>query len=303
MRAVAFAVLVGMVSWLPSVALGGPATLYVSEGYRIDKVDPNGMVTTFATGTSNFEGLAVDAGGNLYASDSTGANGRVDKFTPDGAQSTFVLGYCFPYGIAFDSAGNLCQANAYDGGSTRVYKYAPDGAATFMGTTPSNGACAVAVDSQDNVYVSDVQDGTVYKFLPDSEYEWGTGHQDRSVFVTGPYIPRGLAFDAQDNLYVSELTNGRILKYDKDGVFLNVLASGLTRPAGLATDSAGNVYVATYGLGAVLPGVSMVAPDGTVTQIATFSNDAHFVAVAPEPVTLSLLALGGLAMMRRRRTV
>ncbi len=301
MRVAALAMFVVMTCWLPSVALGSPVTLYVSHGGTIDKVAPDGSVTTFATGASAFEGLAVDASGNLYASYHAGANGEVAKFTPDGDQSTFVLGYNFPRGIAFDSAGNLCTANQYDGGSTRVYKYTPDGTGTFMGTTPSNGACAVAVDSHDNVYVSDIGGSAVYKFLPDSEYEWGTGNQDRSLFVTGPYLPYGLAFDAQDNLYVSELTNGRILKYDSDGVPLGVLASGLAQPAGLATDSLGNVYVATHGLGAVLPGVSMVAPDGTVTPIATLGSEAHFVVVAPEPATLSLLALGGLGALARRR--
>jgi hypothetical protein len=72
----------------------------------------------------------------------------------------------------------------------------------------------------------------------------------------------------------------------------------------IAFDSAGNLY-AMEGNGAIEGTAEIMeyAPDGTPTVLATGFDPRDWIAVgpAPEPATLSLLALGALAVLRRRR--
>ncbi len=63
-----------------------------------------------------------------------------------------------------------------------------------------------------------------------------------------------------------------------------------------------DVLVQDYGLdlgGWHLEYAFAISDDGTV--IAGSAREGAFVAVIPEPATLGLLALGGLAVLRRRR--
>jgi sugar lactone lactonase YvrE len=73
-------------------------------------------------------GLAVDAVGNLYVSD-TGDGGRIQKRDALGSWSVIAAtdtglgGLESPNGLAVDAAGNLYVA---DSGNERVQKYTPD---------------------------------------------------------------------------------------------------------------------------------------------------------------------------------
>lgn len=53
----------------------------------------------------------------------------------------------------------------------------------------------IAVDSSNNVYVSDFLSGSIHKF---------TAPHTRTTFVSGVQFPVDLAFDPMDNLYVAQ---------------------------------------------------------------------------------------------------
>ncbi|MFN4252114.1 NHL repeat-containing protein, partial [Deinococcus sp.] len=150
------------------LAVDSNNNLYIAErsGYRVRKVAPDGIITTFAgTGTLGSTGdggpataatmrspagLAVDSDNNLYIAESGGH--RVRKVAPDGIITTFAGTGTYsstgdggpataatmrsPEGLAVDSNNNLYMAER-DG--HRVRKVAPDGIITTLAGTGTAG--------------------------------------------------------------------------------------------------------------------------------------------------------------------
>ncbi len=137
-----------------------------------------------------------------------------------------------------------------------------------------NGEClwpsSVAVDSNENVYVSDDYVSQVFIIDKDGTFltQWGTkgsgdGELDR---------PSGLAFDTQDNLYVVDGLNHRVQKFTRDGKFLGGWGKEgseegeFNMPWGIGIDSTGDIYVADW----KNHRVQKFSPDGT--YLATFGS-------------------------------
>ena len=109
----------------------------------------------------------------------------------------------------------------------------------------------IALDSKENVFVSDEWLNRISEFSKDGEYlgKWeersgtGDGELDR---------PSGMVFDADDNLYIVDSNNNRVQKFTKDGKFLakfGTAGSGdgeFNMPWGIAIDSHGDLYIADW---------------------------------------------------------
>ena len=109
---------------------------------------------------------------------------------------------------------------------------------------------SLALDSDQNVYVSDEWLNRISIFDKDGEYldKWGmSGSGDGELNK-----PSGVRFDKEDNLYVVDSGNNRVQKFTKDGKFLakwGEPGSGegqFNLPWGLAIDNSGGVYVADW---------------------------------------------------------
>ncbi len=112
------------------------------------------------------------------------------------------------------------------------------------------GTGGIAIDSQDNVYVSSPFCGRcdVQKFDSSGQFlgKWGTEGSANGQFR----VPTGIGVNANDQIFVVDQGNVRVQKFDSDGDYLEQWgASGLEdgqfeRPAGVATRAAGaEVYV------------------------------------------------------------
>ncbi len=187
------------------------------------------------------QGVALDAAGNLYITDSgnhlirkvdaagvistIAGDGRrergVGAFGGDGGAATAAQ-FNWPEGLALDAAGNLYIADA---GNHRIRKVDAAGViSTIAG------------------------DGT-----------WWFGGDGGAATAAQLAWPQVMALDAAGNLYIADYYNHRIRKVDAAGVISTVAGGGteeefggdggaataaqLNRPTGVALDAAGNLYI------------------------------------------------------------
>jgi hypothetical protein len=181
-------------------------TFYIADAtnHTIRALNSSNVVSTFAgsgvagstDGTGNAAqfnlplGIAVDAAGNVFVSDTT--NNLIRKITPAGAVTTLagvvaVSGwqdgtgsaalFNQPEGLATDSAGNLYVA---DKGNSAIRKISPAGAVTTLAGLSTIGGLkdgtgsdawfnqprAITVDSAGNVYVADTGNAAIRKITP-----------------------------------------------------------------------------------------------------------------------------------------
>ena len=254
------------------IAVDAVGNVFVADtrNQRIRKVDVSGVVSTLA-GTGDwgfsgdggpsseaqlylqyqlFNGLALDAMGNVYLADS--GNHKVRKIDAHTAVITTVAGsgrYGFggdgwpalgarldsPQGVAVDTRGNLYVA---DSKNNRVRKI---DASTGVITT-------LAGTGERTSYSAGLGDG---------------GPATEATF----HEPSGVAVDATGNLYVADSKNNRVRKIDAfTGVIATLAGTGertsysaglgdggpateatFHEPSGVAVDATGNLYVAdTY---------------------------------------------------------
>ena len=267
--------LAGQLRSMDQVAVDGQGNVYIAdfENRRVRKVSASGTITTFAgrDGGGAFpangsratsarldapHGVAVDAQGNVYVSDTN--NGRVYRVTPGGTITTF--------------AGTGQSSFSGDGGpATSARLYGPAG---------------LAVDGQGNVYIADSYNQRVRKVSPSGTITTfaGTGKQGTSG-NGGPATsaqlsyPSAVAADAQGNVYISGTSESRVRKVSRAGtitafagkgagVFSGdggpATSAGLKQPTGVAADGQGNVYIADT----ANYRVRKVSPSGTITTFA-----------------------------------
>ncbi|MGA3240904.1 MAG: hypothetical protein ABSG03_31935 [Bryobacteraceae bacterium] len=245
------------------LALDPAGNLYIADtnNKRIRKVS-NGIITTVAgNGVDGAAGdggpatsaelpypysIAIDAAGNIYISDDSGAIRKVTNgviASVPGAQGYFA-------GIAVDSVGNLYLVDAL---TPRVLKVSNGVATIFAGTgTPGF--------SGDNGPATGAQFGG----YPDDGAGDGSG-------------PIGIAVDSAGNVYICDTFNSRVRKIS-NGVITTVAggstANQLTYPTFITVDSAGDLFISDPSSGDRIQKVA----NGAVTTIAgngyySFSGD------------------------------
>ncbi len=108
----------------------------------------------------------------------------------------------------------------------------------------------IALDGDENVYVSDQWLNRISVFNKDGEFlsKWGVAGMGDGELGQ----PSGIAFDGEDNLLVVDTNNNRVQKFTKDGRLLanwGEAGSGpgqFNLPWGIAVDDKGDVYVADW---------------------------------------------------------
>jgi uncharacterized protein (TIGR03437 family) len=189
-----------------AVVLDAAGNMYITDtgNNRIRKVDTSGIISTFAgsgalyvlgddggpatsAGLNRPEGIAVDAAGNVYISDTF--NHLVRKITPDGTIRNV--------------AGNGNGANQGDGGpATKASLYYPKG---------------LAVDRSGNLFIADWLNSRVRVVTPDGTIWTAAGNGTFGYYGDGGpatnaslRFPWGLAVDGANNVYIADDENSTI---------------------------------------------------------------------------------------------
>lgn len=214
-----------------AVDAGGNVFITDLDSQKVFKVTPGGAKTVVGSGFGVPQAVAVDGAGNLYVADSFAS--AVYKVTPRGVQTTIGTGFSYPIGVAVDGAGNVYVADPF---ADAVFKVPPTGTEAMVGggfNTPQG----VAVDAVGNVYVADTYNQVVYKITP----------ANVQTTVGGTLAsPQAVAVDAAGDVYVTDDGPDTVFRITPAGK-QSTVADGLDNPDGIALDGAGNFYIAdTY---------------------------------------------------------
>ena len=208
------------------VAVDGAGNVYIMDAlnHRIRKVNPAGMISTFAgnglpffagdggpatsasislCGTASHQGIAVDSVGNVYFSDcknnrirkidtngiitTVAGSGGFTVFSGDGGPATSAtLG--LPYGLAVDAAGNIYIA---DTGNGRIRKVNTAG---IISTVARSG----------------------------NGFNLGDGGPALNAQLANP---SDVAVDSAGNIYIADSGNNRIRKVNTSGIISTVTST------------------------------------------------------------------------------
>ena len=257
------------------VAIGRDGTLYISDAgdsNRIRKLTREGTLLTVAGEKEGFadgihasfntpSGLALDDEGNLYVADT--GNNRIRKVTTEGVVSTV--------------AGN----------GSAGYMDGPASSAEF------NGPIGLAIDSQNNIYVTDTYNDRIRKITADGVVTTvagsvGPGYRDGPANNSQFDTPCGIVVKADGTLIVADTGNGRLRQISPalDVTTLGVNFDGdpnrnwLRSPIGLALTHDGFLYVTEHDRGTIV----QIDPNGRAVVLAGshqgysegFGPDARF---------------------------
>ena len=175
------------------------------------------------------ESIGIDHGGNIYVVDS-GLTTTVKKFnkyeeflfelpfgTPN--QPGFLN---YPRHIAFDSHNNFYVTAGFS-----VKKFDPNGhfiaeiQMVINGQVQSYHPYDIAIDSSDDIYITDELQFCVHKFNKDGNYlkSWGRrGMADGEFDSFSGKL--GILADSHNNIYVADNHYYRIQKFDSEGNFI-----------------------------------------------------------------------------------
>ena len=141
----------------------------------IRKITPAGVVSTVAgtPGVAGYldaagtaakfalpQGIAIDAGGNLYVADNL--NRDVRMITPEGVVSTLAQGLLEPTGVAVDTAGNVYVTDRHGVSEFDVTTHT-------LSKVPLPNATAIVVSADGTQYVTastSITSGAVYAKAP-----------------------------------------------------------------------------------------------------------------------------------------
>jgi sugar lactone lactonase YvrE len=237
------------------VTAGGELYIADQSSNRVRKVDAGGTIHNMAGSTSQPPGysgdagpataaqlrqpvgVAVDAGGNLFITDSE--NQRLRKVNAAD-------------GIITTVAGNGSIGFAGDGGP----------AANALLAWPSG----LAVDSNDNLYIADETNGRIRaidkatgNIATKVGVGWGAyGGDGGAATAASLGLCLGLTSDGAGNVYVADMANHRVRKIDANGQISTVAGTGsagfagdggpavsaaLWFPSDVCLDGSGNLYI------------------------------------------------------------
>ena len=272
-------------NWPTGVAVDDAGNVYIADrnNERVRRVDPEGIITTFAgTGEWGYDSdedggpateallnwpadVALDGDGNLYIADEY--NNRIRKVNAGGTITT-VAGMKRPTLEVGEEEEEDEDENIGDHGpATSALLHRPSG---------------LVLDEEGNLYIADRNHHRIRKVNAEGIITTIAGMADEGFSGDeGPATsaqldrPSGVAVDEGGYVFIADTGNNRIRQIDPDGV-ITTLAGGedggdgsdtdrqLAAPRDVAVDSDGNLYVTDTGNHQI----HVIDDTGTATRVA-----------------------------------
>jgi hypothetical protein len=252
------------------LAADAAGNLYLSDANGLRKVTSGGVVSGAFDGGSGSTGLAIDAAGNAYFSQS-GLN-SIYKVSGSGAPALFA-------------------------GSGTAVPGSADGTGSAAGFSHPNG---IAIDATGNLFVVDSGNDTIRKVTPAGVVTTVAGLAQARGIADGTgskarfWAPFSIAVDGTDTLYVTD--GNAIRKVTADGIVTTLAgsiqlqgyadgagsAALFNSPSGIAIGPSGMVLVADYN-----HVIREVSASGAVTTVVGIAGKAG-VMLGPLPTTLNV---------------
>jgi YD repeat-containing protein len=278
-----------------------PGDILISNhtGNNVQRLQPNGTVTTLVTIGATPIGLTFDNSGNLYINANNGIL-KVDKTTS--AVSSFFTGVGQREGLTFSPVNKHLYSASFGGGRIEEVDLAGN-LVRSIAIAGAGSEIGVATRGN-NLIVSDFSSGNVYL---------GTlsGNTFQLVGNVDPGNTYAVAMDAAGNIYANDFAQGRVVKFTPGGggfVASNFI-TGLNEPAnGLSIGDDGSFTISEFGANAV----SVWNSDGTLRhrffgiqspdELVVYAPLSSGIIVStPEPGTLTLVGLGVVGLLGYQR--
>ena len=318
------------------VAVDSSGNIYVADSSNntIRKITPAGVVSTIAgaerqfgstdgIGTSarftNPSGIAVDAGGTLYVTDT--GNHTIRKITPGGVVTTFAgtaghagnadgtgtqAQFREPYGIAIDANGYVYVA---DTKNHAIRKISPSGTVTTIagskgvsGSADGTGTSArflepygITVSSSGAVYIADTNNNTIRLGVTAS------GSGSLQITAVPPTLVQTTATSNVTLKVAATGTPSPSYQWSKDGVAIGgatnstltlsaVTAANagnytVTATSGVVTYTSGQTLLQVFAQGTPVPSVTLVSQPADVSVTAGQSATFTVEAASAQPLT------------------
>jgi len=223
---------------------GGNLFAVCSGGSYINKIEPNGTMTTFTQIITsgeliNSNYITIDTSNNIYTTDSDVAapgvikyHNNIYKINPLGNIETYIIGSGLTVGICIDKNMNLYVTEL---GNRSVNKYDSNKILTLnFGNSRSTSSFyrAITLDSKDDIYFCDSANNVIQKITKTGTRSDYAGSR-RKGFLDGTSTtaqfdaPYGICSDEFDNLYISDNNNKRIRKITPSGNVSTVAGNGV----------------------------------------------------------------------------
>lgn len=201
-------------------------------------------------------GLAVDDDDRLFVSD--GKMKRVLIFnTKHQVENQITEGLVDPVGLAIDTENRFLyvvdtqqdQVIVYDADSLKLLRRIGTGGKNHFLTTPGDFAApqGIALDSDNNIYVTDTLNNRVEIFDADGNFisEFGK-HGDGPGYLARP---KGIAVDSDGHIWVADQMQDRLQVFNREGQLLTYIGTGhgelpgqFKALTGVAIDKQNRVY-------------------------------------------------------------
>jgi len=191
-------------------------------------------------------GVAVDSAFNIYSTVLNNGQTNTGVYKISAGIATNIgtaVNYYYPYGVVIDT-NTPPVVYVADYINNRIVKINATTGVYISSISVSNNPRGLAIDTNNTIYLTQVNNNTIYKFTSGSTTAIAIGTSATPAFST----PYGIAVDRTFNVYVVDTGNKLIRRIDAGTGAVTTIASTTSAspssnsPTGIAIDTNGNLY-------------------------------------------------------------